>query len=127
MVSARPNVPCAPTGYGAARTRCPYWRFLAVRTLAGRCRRVASISLKVVNLIAYRIMFASRILGGRSPRPGPRHPLRGVQEQEMGVQLERERAGADHVQVLGTLRRPQEVAHRQGGVVSVQEHVPVGK
>jgi len=45
----------------------------------------------------------------------------------MGVQLERERAGTDHVQVLGTVCRPQEVAHRQRGVVPVQEHVPVGE
>lgn len=72
-------------------------------------------------------MSACRIFGGRTPRPGPRHPVRGVQKQEMGVQLERERAGAHHVQVLGALRRPQKVAHRQGGVVPVQKHVPVGK
>jgi len=45
----------------------------------------------------------------------------------MGVQLERERAGTDHVQVLGAVRRPQEVAHRQRGIVPVQEHVPVGE
>lgn len=72
-------------------------------------------------------MSACRILGGGTPGPSPRHPVRGVQEQKMGVQLERERAGADHVQVFGTVRRSQEVAHRQGGVVPVQEHVPVSK
>lgn len=44
----------------------------------------------------------------------------------MGVQLERERAGTDYVQVLGTVRGPQEVAHRQRGIIPVQEHVPVG-
>lgn len=68
-----------------------------------------------------------RIPGSRPSGPGPRHPVRGVPEQEMGVQLERERAGTDHVQVLGTVRRPQEVAHCQRGIVPVQEHVPVGE
>jgi len=45
----------------------------------------------------------------------------------MGVQLERERPGTDHVQVSGAVRRPQEVAYRQRGIVPVQEHVPVRK
>jgi len=45
----------------------------------------------------------------------------------MGVQLERERPGTDHVQVSGAVRRPQEVAYRQRGIVPVQEHVPVCK
>lgn len=45
----------------------------------------------------------------------------------MGVQLERKRTRADHVQVPGAVRRPQEVAHRQRGAFPVQEHVPVGK
>lgn len=43
----------------------------------------------------------------------------------MGVQLERERPGTDHVQVSGAVRRPQEVAYRQRGIVPVQEHVSV--
>lgn len=45
----------------------------------------------------------------------------------MGLQLERERSRTDHVQVFGTLRRPQEISHRQRGTVSVQKHVPIGK
>lgn len=71
--------------------------------------------------------FLFRISGSRPPRPGPRHPLRGVQEQEMGLQLERERARTDHVQVPGTVCRPQEIPYCQGGTVPVQEHVPVGE
>lgn len=72
-------------------------------------------------------MVAFRILGSRPPWPSPRYPVRGVQKQEMGVQLERECSRTDHVQVPGPVCRPQEVAHRQGGIVPVQEHVPVGK
>lgn len=45
----------------------------------------------------------------------------------MGVQLERECTRADHVQVPGAMRRPQEVAYRQRGAFPVQKHVPVGK
>lgn len=45
----------------------------------------------------------------------------------MGVQLERERTGTDHVQILGVVRRSQKVAHRQRGIVSIQEHVSIGK
>lgn len=72
-----------------------------------------------------RVVF--RIFGSRPPRPGPRYVVRGVQKQEMGLQLERERARTHHVQVLGAVRRPQKVAYRQGRIVSVQEHVPVGE
>jgi len=68
-----------------------------------------------------------RILGSRPPRPSPRHLVRGVQEQEMGVQLERKRTGTDYVQVPGTVCGPQEVSHCQRRVVPVQEHVPIGK
>lgn len=43
----------------------------------------------------------------------------------MGVQLVRVGAGADHVQVLGTLCGLTQVPHCQGRVVSVQEYVPI--
>lgn len=68
-----------------------------------------------------------RIFGSRPSRPGPRYVVRGVQKQEMGLQLERERARTHHVQVLGVVCRPQEIAYRQGRIVPVQEHVPVGE
>lgn len=45
----------------------------------------------------------------------------------MGIQLERECPGTDYVQVSGAVRRPQEVSHRQRGVVPVQKYVPVCK
>lgn len=91
------------------------------------------VSIQAIRPVGVRLHLTTvcpvrfRIPGSRPPRPGPRHPVRGVQEQEMGVQLERERTRADHVQVPGAVRRPQEVAHRQGGTFPVQEHVPVGK
>jgi len=45
----------------------------------------------------------------------------------MGLQLERECAGANHVQVPGPVCRAEEVAHSEGGAVSVSQHVPVGE
>jgi len=45
----------------------------------------------------------------------------------MGLQLERECAGANHVQVPGPVCRAEEVAYSQGGAVSVPQHVPVGE
>jgi hypothetical protein len=45
----------------------------------------------------------------------------------MGLQLERECAGANHVQVLGPMCGAEEVPHSQGGAVPVPQHVPVGK
>lgn len=70
---------------------------------------------------------AFRVPGSRPPRPCSRYPVRGFPEQKMGVQLERERARTDHVQVPGAVCRPQKVAYCQRGIVPVQEHVPVGK
>lgn len=98
---------------GRVRTRCHTHR--AVRT-----RPVNNNTTPFVRVVY-------RVFGSRPPRPGPRYVVRGVQKQEMGLQLERERARTNHVQVFGVVCRPQEVAYRQGRIVSVQEHVPVGE
>ena len=45
----------------------------------------------------------------------------------MGLQLERECAGANHVQVPGPVYRAEEVAHSEGGAASVPQHFPVGE
>ena len=71
------------------------------------------------------LLMHCRIHRGREAGPGPGHTVRGVQEQKMGVQLDGERAGTDHVQVPGPVRGAEEVAHCQGGLVPVPQHVPV--
>lgn len=45
----------------------------------------------------------------------------------MGLQLERECAGTNHVQVPGPVCGAEEVTHSQGGAVPVPQHVPVGE
>lgn len=46
----------------------------------------------------------------------------------MGVQqLVRVRPGAHHVQVPGSVRGTEEVAHCEGGFVPIPQHVPVGE
>lgn len=45
----------------------------------------------------------------------------------MGLQLVGIGLGADYVQILGALRRPSQVPHRERGVVPVSKYVPVCK
>lgn len=71
------------------------------------------------------IFLVYRVYGFGQARSGLGHVTRSVSEQEMGVQLVGVGPGTDHVQILGTLRRPPQVPHRERRVVSVQEHVPV--
>jgi hypothetical protein len=73
------------------------------------------------------ILVIRRVHRSREAGACPGHLVRGVQEQKMGVQLERERARAHHVQVSGTVRRTEEVAHSQGGAVPIPKPVPVRK
>lgn len=91
------------------------------------CRKLGSSTCCQYNNVIVSFTRVFRVLGSWPPWPGPRHFVRGFQEQEMGVQLERERSRTDHVQVFGALCRPQEIAHRQRGTVSIQKYVPIGK
>lgn len=67
----------------------------------------------------------NRVYGLRQASKSFRYSARSVPQQKMGIQLVRVGAGADHVQILGTMCGLAEVTHCQGRLVSVQEYVPV--
>jgi len=73
------------------------------------------------------VAFDFRVYRGREAGSCFGYPVRGFQEQEMGVQLERKCPRAHNVQVFGALRRAEEVAHCQGGALSVSKPIPIGK
>lgn len=68
-----------------------------------------------------------RVHGSGQARKGSGHLARGVQKQEMGLQLVGVSPGTDYVQIFGTMRWSSQVPYCKGRPLPVQEYVSIGE